>query len=402
MHAHNTVNCAFVSRKNRLIVNRLMFLAALLFVVMGLLGCSSGATFGKPTLTDDYVLAMVNEGGVLHDPTYNSDWLDVTPCEVISSTVNDISDTSPDGTEKQALVNVVLANESIESTQSYGCAFVLSDKEWELVDSWLIEEDIVPTAGIDTDKVLDQMQDLIQQADDGEHEYADGDRCYLEDIYSEGSDFAAVQNNTDESGGDVTVSMNSSTGFVTYSGNLTVEFIWDQESCGWAVDSCSVDEDAYKPKLDDMLGTWDGEFVSTKNVEHFNGECYGAKDNPMKLVVKKVDSQSGTITADLSFLAHCHYREDNPIQSSAGDKTITLESILISVPHSTGSSVTAYQKKRPERGFEFTEYEITFTYDNDKTIQASVEFQWGENDDGEAAWWTDTYVDNYRLSKHKD
>ena len=379
-----------------------LILATLAIPAILLSGCSSGTTFGKPPLTDEDIISMASDSGVFHDPTLSSTWLEVSPCELVSATVDDISDVSPDGTERRALVTAVLANESIEATQSYNCTYALSDKNWMLVDSWLADEIVVPTVGVDSDKVLSQVQSLIQQADDGEHEYADGKSCRLDDIYSEGAEYAVSRNDTDASGGDVTVSMSASTGFVSYVGKLTVEFVWDEEVNGWAVDDCSVDEDAYRPRLDEMVGTWNGELISTENVEHSNGECYGAKGSPMQLVVNTADSQTGTITADLTFLAHCHYREDNPIQSSEGDKTITLEDILIPVPYSTGSSVTAYRKEPPQSGFEFTKYEITFVYDSDGTIQASIRFQWGENDDGASAWWTDTYLDNYRLSKQGD
>ena len=380
----------------------LLFLTILLFCSQGLVGCSYGESLGRPPLTEDDILSMADEAGVFHDPTLSSTWLDISPFELVSASVDEISDTTPDGAERQALVTVALANESIEATQSYSCSFALLDEGWALTDSWLVDEEVVPTTGVDSDKVLGEVQFLLQQADDGEHEYADGESSLLDEIYSEGADFVVTENNTDVSGGAVVISMSCSTGFVSYGGNLTAEFVWDEESNGWAVAECTVDEDAYRPKLDEMLGTWGGEFVSTKCEDHSNAGCYGAKDSPMKLVVKSADSQTGTITADLSFLAHCHYAEDNPIASSEGDKTITLEDILIPVPYSTGSSVTAYQKEPPERGFEFTAYEITFVYDSDRTIQASVRFKWGMNDDGATVWEVNTYVDNYRLSKQDD
>ena len=391
--------CLTIKQRARLFTSFLANLIMASLLVQGITGCSSGIPFSKPTLLDEDILSMLNDEGVVQEPTISTTWIDDSPFSVTDEAVDDISDVGSEGTEKQAAVTVVLANEFVESTQHYGCNYLLSDKEWVLIDSWLIEEEIVPLAGVDADKVVDQALTLIAQADDGEHKYADGKSCQLDKIYSENAEFTVAKNDTNKNGGSVTLSMNSSTGFVSYSGDLIAKFEWDEDLHGWSVAECTVNDDAYLPKLDDMLGTWEGEFVSTKNVEHSNGDCYGAKDKPMKLVVKSADSQTGTITADLTFLAHCHYREDNPIPSSEGDKTITLENILIPVPYSTGSSVTAYKKEPPERGFEFTKYEITFAYDADATIQASVRFMWGENDDGASAWYTDTYVDNYKLKK---
>lgn len=380
------------------IITCLLYIVTSIIVLYSITGCTSVMTLGKPTLSDEEVLTLVNNEDVVREPTVDTTWIGDSPFTIKSKTVDSITDLESDD-EKHAEVTVVLANDSVEATQRYSCSFLYSDKEWALIDESLINEEVVPINGIDSDKVINQALTLIAKADDGEHKYADGKSCLLERIYSNNAEFTAVKNNTNKNGGTITLSMNSSTGFVNYRGNITAEFEWDEGIHGWSITECTVDDDAYLPRIDEMVGTWQGEFVSTKNVEHSNGDCYGAKDKPMKLVVKSADSQTGTITADLTFLAHCHYREDNPIQTSEGDKTITLEDILIPVPYSTGSSVTAYRKEAPQRGFEFTKYEITFVYDADATIQASVRFSWGENDDGASAWYTDTYVDNYKLTK---
>lgn len=371
-------------------------------VCFAMTACSSsgiaGLIGGSP-LNEQVIASAIEDEVASCNPSYDSEWIEPGEFSITSQSVGEVSDVEPDENEKQVHVTVVKENDSVKATQVFNCLFDLSDDGWSLDDIWLVKDSVEPIAGIDSEKIIEHAPTLIRLSDDGNHEFSDGAKCRLDDVYSQGAEFSVAKNNTDENGGTVEMTMAATTGFVSYDGRISVAFAWGDDESGWTIESCEASESSYKPNYETMIGEWNGEFVRASNSKDRNVNCYGGRENPPNLVVKSADSQAGVITADLTFLAHRHYPSDNSVSSSEGDEQITLEDILIPVPPLPGKSVTAYTQKPPQKGYEFTQYEIDFTYESTGEIQVGVEYTWGENDDGETAWYTDTYFDDYKLSK---
>ena len=247
--------------------------------------------------------------------------------------------------------------------------------------------DIEPLAGISDDYIKSNVMSLIDIVDqNGTGKDAQGESVRLKDLYKEGFGVSVTKNDTSPTGGDATVQITSKEGATTYKGEIKATFSWNEEGY-WEVTSCTASEGSYKGSMDGMVGSWVSE-------RHGEGYCYGGKDRPMSMEVKSVDMKSHVMTADISFLGHYHFKSDNPVDSDPGDKMVELKDIIIPLEDDSGSYVTAYTQKPSQGGYEYTGFDIYFTYDKDGTIQAQVVFDWGDS-----VYNYDIFRDYYDLKK---
>ena len=109
------------------------------------------------------------------------------------------------------------------------------------------------------------------------------------------------------------------------------------------------------------------------------------------------------VVADISFLAHCHFAEDNPVQTTDGDTIYELGDVLISVPSKADETFTVYKGDNYERNVIYEYYTIDFTFRENGTIGASVLYVWRNpslsSGNGPVA---SNYTDSFTLSKVVD
>lgn len=203
----------------------------------------------------------------------------------------------------------------IQAVHNVSGTYVRSEDGWvltgELGDQGL---SLSARSGVDEEKVLANMEPVLNAASSG--------KAPLADIYADGK-FSIAGNSFEPNGDkdaatdDVVVHCERENGFSTYGGNVTAHFAF--ESGEWHLRSAEADAGATIPTFNQLMGTWTGSMVKqTADV----GSCFGAKDNPVSINITSVGDSSaggGQVQGTITCLAHYHEQLKSDQSTNAND-----------------------------------------------------------------------------------
>lgn len=381
-----------VKRKRSVPMKVLIVSAAVLIVAAaGLVGLLLWRNVQASALSDERVLELIEDDlaqEALED-TYR-EWGSGDPLTYVSSEVSDISP-APDGSALMiARVLSVYENDCLSTTLTWEASFSRVGDTWESQGYTLVDQHDEPAGPIPDEVLVAHVPTLMQKVDESPHVDAEGNETRLADLYVSGTQFAVVENKTGADGGTASLSIFAMDGIQTYTGTLTASFAWDDAVGDWTLMDCAVDEGAYSPSYEGLIGTWNGTLVSTEGTgSTFN--CYGGKSQPVALTVKSVDDTAGTMTVDISYLLHRHgHLEESDESSVSGDAYLTANDVLVTLK--TGDDILLYESDNP------IGHTITLDVGENGGLRLLVEtsFQgtWGDVDEYIAS-----RTDTYELSK---
>lgn len=338
-----------------------------------------------PNLSDDQVLSDLNAESALSGGLTYSQWGANDGYQVVSQTVQSVDDVSYGDTKaREATVEVVFENASFKIVSVWMVDYVLQDKSWIQSGVFEYSRSTEPIGGVSDEQVINQVSSFMQRIDKDPPEDANGNKQYLEKLYSKGVDFSVLENTTSSSGGSVKVSLAATGGFAAYNGTLTVDFTWNGSD--WEIADCSVDDGAYRADYSSMVGTWTGTFVKT---EHNNvmdqAACYGGRTQPATLVIKSVSADALTAIVDISVLVHTHGSLKNPSETTDGDAYVTASDVLISIKPATNGSYQIYEGSDP------SPFSVKIENSEDGSLSMIVYTSASFSDDHPAAWRTDYF-----------
>lgn len=284
----------------------------------------------ESALSSEQALELV-EGDLAQEQFADTgrEWGSGEPLEYASSEVTDIAPSPSDAAVTIVHVSSVYENSSISMTVSWEAAFSRSGDAWEGRGYTQVDQHVEPTGPISDEVLVAHVPTLMQLVDENPHTDADGDTVRLSDLYVSGTQFEVVENNTGSDGGTASISIFAMSGIQSYSGTLTASFAWDDAAGDWSLTGCSVDDGAYAPSYDGLIGTWNGTLVSTDSSMM---ACYGGREHPATITVKSVDSVAGTATMDISCVVHNHPAIDgSDAASSPGDEYVTASDVLVTL-----------------------------------------------------------------------
>lgn len=323
-----------------------------------------------------------------------SDWSSGEEPDVTSVTIDQIENSkrNTDGADMRSVdATVVYEDGTLRTTSKWSLVYTRPNSseentDWTMDDILETERTTEPMGPIADEAIVEHGPSLLEMAGKKVHEDSHGKQVFLEDLYKQNVTFSVTSNTTGPDGGEVELAISAQDGIFSYAGTLTATFVWDRSD--WAVTSCVADDAAYEMSLDGFIGTWQGEFESTEHNSVMDaGACYGGRANPVRMVVKSVDSNALTATVDLSFLFHDHYSLANDAETSEGDTVITANDVLISINPNTTSFYQIYEGKG---------YEVYLKNSEDGTIQMKVSTTalWREGAPWMLAWRNDVFTMN--------
>lgn len=344
-----------------------------------------------PGLSDDQILSDLNAEGMASGELTVSQWGANDGYQIVSQTVQAIDDTTYGETKaREATVEIVLENESFSIVSTWMVDYVLQDKNWISNGQYEYARTTAPLGGVSDEKLVNQVPSFLQRVDQSPYKDSEGNKLYLEKLYSQGVDFAVIENSTSESGGSAKLSLSATGGFAAYKGTLTVDFSWNGSD--WEVVNCSVDEGAYKADYSSMVATWTGELAMPKG----SGEkqyCYVGKTQPATMTVKSVDANAMTAKVDIAFTHHSHEKPENAAEACEGDASVTCSDILIPLKMSSTSPYLVYESSEPS-------YEIRLCFQDDGTIKMETESSYSYSTGGTLNFrYTDTQSDTFVMKK---
>lgn len=223
--------------------------------------------------------------------------------------------TSPD----RCLASVLLSysNGSVSAQQEETLVYERTDGAWACTGTeGTGSVSFSTTKGIDQEKVLLQMTDILQRAD---QEIDDESTVALSTIYA-GAQREITQEAFDaEAQTDaITVSLVHASTFTAYRCEIDAVFVFRPGNGQWELASATASDDAKDVVLTPVLGTWTGGFRSQ---ESSGSKCFGAKGTPLELTIESVDA--GKISGRLSCMVHYHDDITEDARTTDGDSLVT-------------------------------------------------------------------------------
>lgn len=303
----------------------------LLLAVLLLAGVVVAAIFGvsavtaSPELTDEHILSVEDEDSLIDELAVYDEWVDNSSFGISSRTVDLVEDyTSSDGGKcKTAHVTIVCENASFRVTSQWEYSFELIDDEWFFFDDAETNRLVEPIGSVSSEKLIAQVPSLMKEIDKA-NASSSSSKLKLSKLYEQNVEFEVLEEKSTPSSSEVTVSMRGTSGIASYEGTMTVGFVWDGSQ--WSLDDYSVNDAAYSPHYDALIGAWTGTFLSTGH-----GDCYGGRANPASITFKSISDDGETAIVDLSFVVHCHKKPDNPVEQDSGDIVVSKSDVLINL-----------------------------------------------------------------------
>ena len=289
-------------------------------------------------------------------------------------------------------VNVVatFSSTAMETRADATLTYVHEDGAWSCTAATTGNASHRATAGVSTEKVVGQVDTLLQAAD-----AETGDKgASLVNLYRNAEVSVVSEEFDEEAQADVvTLHCSSAATFVSYECDLVARFRFAAASGAWELAGAEVSDTARELGFRPLVGTWRGTF---QNQVSRSGKCLAARDAGLVVEVRRAamgEDGGATIEGTVTGVAHLHADAEADAASSEGDVTLDAVPFVGATPTNASTedllallAGTGDKKKRAGIVFECT------TQDNpDGEVRLVLEFGSSKAPDEATATLTSTH-----------
>ena len=220
-----------------------------------------------------------------------------------------------------ATVNLLYANNSVQSSQRATLGYVRKDGIWECIEASSPTDTISSaTNGVSDSALLGGIDSILRKAETSFKSPEEGaSSLSLLTLYRD-AEITVVDRFFDESAQtyDAKLHLKRTSTFTAYECTVTASFTFRQGTGVWELTKANASSGAKEVVLTPLIGTWQGAFQAQTSSD---AKCFGAKEGGITINITSVDA--GKISGTFSGLAHFHTPPQADADNNAEDVAVT-------------------------------------------------------------------------------